>query len=91
MITDPKHYFKYNTLDFVFFWGFLKYLDFDFFSNILNCFIIIIIMQGEGSVEVCEGPRPGPQPTRQGQTLRPPPAAGQGQEMKNLNVMLSYM
>ncbi len=59
------------------------HLDSDFFSKILNCFFIIIV-QGEGLVEVSEGPGPGPQPARQGQALRPPPAAGQGQEMKNL-------
>jgi hypothetical protein len=47
----------------------------------MNCYYIIIV-QGEGPVEVSEGPGPGPQPTRQGQALRPPPAAGQGKEMK---------
>jgi hypothetical protein len=67
---------------FIFFFGFLKYLDLDFFSKILNCTYIIIIVQGEGPVEVCEGPGPGPQPARQGQALRTPPPAGQGQEMK---------
>jgi hypothetical protein len=53
--------------------------------------ILLLLLQGEGPVEVCEGPGPGTQPTWQGQALRPPPAAGQGQEMKNLNVILSYM
>jgi hypothetical protein len=71
-----------NFVLFIVFLGFLKYFDCDFFSKILNGYYIIV--QGEGPVEVSEGPGSGPQPTRQGQALRPPLAAGQGQEMKNL-------